>query len=321
MGTPTCKGSRDFPHVPCALNESVARALLQDFGIPAGVMTSSGSKFSRHYEKATVSLDCSTFATSFEPHVKSIAKTVSQAGGRAATKVGGHAPVSAGGSEPMLGAHNVLAAAATRGPCNMAPGNTSVWCDRTKTTGERVEALIEAMTLYEKANLISSFSHSIPRLNWPAHRWGNEALHGVLGVGYTSWPSPIGIAASFNKSLFHALGKLTSDEARAGQVSGSTYWAPNINVFRDPRWGRGLETPGEDPTLVSSYAVEFVQGMQGTDEHFLKVSACLKRECDNLSAPQNRVCISSDYCGYREQTSLRIPLSWGRQRGWSLAIL
>ena len=76
----------------------------------------------------------------------------------------------------------------------------------------------------------------MPRLNWPGHRWGNEALHGVLGGGFTSWPSPIGVAASYNKSLFYDLGVLTSDEARAGSTVGGTYWAPNINIFRDPRW-------------------------------------------------------------------------------------
>ena len=239
MGTPTCKGSRDFPHVPCALNESVARTLLQDLGKPAGVMTSSGGKFSRLYEKATVSLDCSTFAASFEPQARKAEKSRGKPG-RVKSDDGD------GGGEPEVSAHNLVVAAA-HGPCDTAPGNTSMWCDRTKTIAERVDALIAAMTLPEKANLISSFSHSVPRLNWPAHRWGNEALHGVLGVGYTSWPSPIGIAASYNKSLFQALGRLTSDEARAGEVSGSTFWAPNINIARDPRWGRNCEVPSEDP--------------------------------------------------------------------------
>eukprot|EP01049_Picozoa_sp_SAG25_P001842 SAG25_NODE_87_length_16363_cov_40.489179_16_plen_194_part_00 len=127
------------------------------------------------------------------------------------------------------------AAATGGGPCaGTAASSSASWCNHSLPIADRVEALIAAMTLPEKANLVSSFSHSVPRLNWPAHRWGNEALHGVLGAGFTSWPSPIGVAASFNRSLFRALGRLTSDEARAGEMTGSTYWAPNINIFRDP---------------------------------------------------------------------------------------
>ena len=91
------------------------------------------------------------------------------------------------------------------------------------------------------------------------------------------WPEPIGIGSSFNASLFRDLGELTSTEARGLQGgAGATYWAPNVNIFRDPRWGRGQETPGEDPTLSSKYAEGFVGGMQGNDATFLKVAATLK---------------------------------------------
>jgi beta-glucosidase-like glycosyl hydrolase len=97
------------------------------------------------------------------------------------------------------------------------------------------------------------------------------------GNAGTVWPEPIGVGATFNASLFHALGDLTSTECRGDQNGlGATYWAPNVNIFRDPRWGRGQETPGEDPTLSGSYATNFVQGMQGNDTTYLKVSACLK---------------------------------------------
>ena len=93
----------------------------------------------------------------------------------------------------------------------------------------------------------------------------------------TCWPEPIGVGSSFNTSLFEALGTLTSTEARGLQGGvGHTYWAPNVNILRDPRWGRGQETPGEDPTLSSSYAEHYVRGMQGGDATFLKVSATLK---------------------------------------------
>ncbi|KAL0806991.1 hypothetical protein Bca101_099483 [Brassica carinata] len=125
------------------------------------------------------------------------------------------------------------------------------------------------------------------------YNWWSEALHGVSDVGggssftglvtgATSFPQVILTAASFNVSLFQAIGKVVSTEARAMYnvgAAGLTFWSPNVNIFRDPRWGRGQETPGEDPALVSKYAVAYVKGLQGTDggdPNRLKVAACCK---------------------------------------------
>ena len=132
----------------------------------------------------------------------------------------------------------------------------------------------------------------------------------MLADGYTSWPSPLGVAASFNTTLFEALGKLTSDEARAGATVGSTYWAPNINNFRDPRWGRGLETPGEDPTLTSNYAVHFVRGMQGTDATWLKTSACLKH-LDAYSVETDRMEFSAVVTQQDMADTFEVPFKAG----------
>ena len=125
----------------------------------------------------------------------------------------------------------------------------------------------------------------MPRIQWPAYNWWSEALHGVARSGLaTSFPQIQGVSASYNRTLWKAIGEVTSTEGRGknndrGVTSiyhGLTFWAPNVNIFRDPRWGRGEETPGEDPHVNSIYAEEFVKGMQGDDEHYLKTSACLK---------------------------------------------
>ena len=138
--------------------------------------------------------------------------------------------------------------------------------------------------------------------------WWNEALHGLSGVDYppdtlqgapgvargketrgatyvpptefsTVFPQVINMASSFNKDLFLAVGNVAGNEGRAfynSKNSGLTYWAPNVNIYRDPRWGRGQETPGEDPKLSQIYGRAYVRGLQGEDPNFLKVSACCK---------------------------------------------
>jgi len=125
----------------------------------------------------------------------------------------------------------------------------------------------------------------VPRIHWPRYNWWSEALHGVArdGLG-TSFPQIGLVAASMNRSLWHAIGDVTSTEGRGknnalkgGMYQGLTFWAPNVNIFRDPRWGRGEETPGEDPTINGEYAQAFVTGMQGDQSSgYLKVSSCLK---------------------------------------------
>jgi len=190
----------------------------------------------------------------------------------------------------------VLAAAATTcvladpaTPCKTAPSNTSVWCDPSAAVETRINALVKALTDDEKSGLFVNGAQGVSRLGIPPYNWWSEALHGVARDGVaTSFPQIIGVSSSFNNSLFNALGVLTGTEARGknngkgfgnGHIyQGLTMWAPNINIFRDPRWGRGHETPGEDPTLNSAYAENYVSGMQGDESSakYLRVSACLK---------------------------------------------
>lgn len=155
--------------------------------------------------------------------------------------------------------------------------NNSV-CDTSLSTRERAQALVEAMTLAEKLNLTHNNSPGVKRLGLPAYNWWGEALHGVAaapGVQFsssgnwsyaTSFPQPISMASSFDDDLFYAIGTVISTEARAfnnGNRSGLDYWTPNINPFRDPRWGRGQETPGEDTYLVKRYIDNMVTSLQG----------------------------------------------------------
>ena len=126
-------------------------------------------------------------------------------------------------------------------------------------------------------------SPAIPRLGVPKYDWWNEGLHGVAFAGYaTNFPQVIGMAATWDTDLVHAMAQTTSTEARAKynqamrdddheMFFGLTFWAPNVNIFRDPRWGRGQETYGEDPFLTGQMAVAFVSGMQGDDPKYLRV--------------------------------------------------
>ncbi|KAL5054593.1 hypothetical protein RYX36_035275 [Vicia faba] len=149
------------------------------------------------------------------------------------------------------------------------------------------------LTLQEKVGNLVNTAANMSRLGIPKYEWWSEALHGVSSVGLgtrfsnvvpgsTSFPMPILTAASFNTSLFQTIGKVVSTEARAMHnvgLTGLTFWSPNINIFRDPRWGRGQETPGEDPLLASKYAAGYVKGLQQTDDgdsNKLKVAACCK---------------------------------------------
>jgi len=163
-------------------------------------------------------------------------------------------------------------------PCDHADTAGALWCDPSKPLDQRINALISNLTLAEKAVLFTNGAGGINRIHWPGYNWWSEALHGVARAGLaTSWPQVIGIGSTFNKTLFHALAELTGIEARGkSNGNGKTYWAPNINIFRDPRWGRGQETPGEDPTLNGEYAKGFVSGMQGDDPNYIRASSCLK---------------------------------------------
>ena len=156
-----------------------------------------------------------------------------------------------------------------------------------KTAEAKARALVGQMTLREKASQLRFDSPAIERLGIPAYNWWNEALHGVARGGTaTSFPQAIGLAAMFDDALLEQLGDVAATEGRAkfNQFSkkgdrdiyhGLSFWSPNINIFRDPRWGRGHETYGEDPYLTSRMGQAYVHGLQGHGEH-LKSAACAK---------------------------------------------
>lgn len=153
---------------------------------------------------------------------------------------------------------------------------------------KRAKELVASMTLEEKVSQTLHSAAAIPRLGIKAYNWWNEALHGVARAGVaTVFPQAIGMAATFDEDLLAEVADVISTEGRAkfnmqqkyGDLDiykGLTFWAPNINIFRDPRWGRGHETFGEDPYLTSRLGVRFIEGMQGDDENYLKVAACAK---------------------------------------------
>jgi beta-glucosidase len=152
----------------------------------------------------------------------------------------------------------------------------------------RAVDLVSRMTLEEKALQMQNAAPAIPRLNIPAYDWWNEALHGVARAGQaTVFPQAIGLAATWDTDLMHRVAGVISTEARAkfneairsndhSRYHGLTFWSPNINIFRDPRWGRGQETYGEDPYLTGRMAVAFITGLQGNDPHYFKVIATAK---------------------------------------------
>ena len=152
----------------------------------------------------------------------------------------------------------------------------------------RANELLAQMTLDEKVSMMKYDSPSVERLGIKSYNWWNESLHGVARSGVaTMFPQSIGLAATFNPELLYEVADCISTEGRAkynayqrqgdGNIyKGLTFWAPNINIFRDPRWGRGHETYGEDPFLTSRLGVAFIRGMQGDDPNYLKTAACAK---------------------------------------------
>ena len=152
----------------------------------------------------------------------------------------------------------------------------------------RAEELVAQMTLEEKVMQTMHHAPAIERLGIKAYNWWNEALHGVARAGTaTVFPQAVGMAAVFDEELMEQVGDAVSTEARAKFVmqqegddediyKGLTFWAPNVNIFRDPRWGRGHETFGEDPYLTSRLGVRYIMGLQGHDEKYLKTAACAK---------------------------------------------
>ena len=152
----------------------------------------------------------------------------------------------------------------------------------------RAREIVGRMTLDEKISQLMNSSPAVPRLGIAPYDWWSEALHGVARNGKaTVFPQPIGLAASFDEGLVREIGTAIGDEARVkyeaaqaagrfGNCTGLTFWSPNVNIFRDPRWGRGMETWGEDPYLTGRLGVQFVKGLQGDDPVYLKAAACAK---------------------------------------------
>nr|XP_034890459.1 probable beta-D-xylosidase 7 [Populus alba] len=188
--------------------------------------------------------------------------------------------------------------------CDSSDPSTKTYdfCKTTLPISRRAEDLVSRLTFEEKATQLVDTSPAIPRLGIPAYEWWSEGLHGVgfltrvqQGISFfnrtiqhaTSFPQVILTAASFDAHIWYRIGQATGKEARAlynaGQVTGLGFWAPNVNIFRDPRWGRGQETPGEDPLVVGKYGASFVRGVQGdsfegesTLGDHLQASACCK---------------------------------------------
>ena len=156
-----------------------------------------------------------------------------------------------------------------------------------ETAQKLAKELVAQMTVEEKASQLRFQAPAIPRLNIPAYNWWNEALHGVARAGTaTMFPQAIGLAAMFDEEYLKTVAEVIATEARAKYnmqsaqgdrdiYKGLTLWSPNVNIFRDPRWGRGHETYGEDPYLTSRLGVAFIKGLQG-DGEYLKTAACAK---------------------------------------------
>jgi beta-glucosidase len=166
---------------------------------------------------------------------------------------------------------------------------TPAYLDPARPQAARIQDLISRMTLEEKASMMQNTTPGVARLGIPKYDWWSEALHGVANTGTaTVFPQAIGLAAMWDESLHHEIAQVIGLEGRAKFNSyvgtpeegtifhGLTFWSPNINIFRDPRWGRGQETYGEDPFLTSRLGVAFVRGLQGDNPDYLQAAACEK---------------------------------------------
>lgn len=165
-----------------------------------------------------------------------------------------------------------------------------IWKDPAQPIEKRVADLVSRMSLSEKARQMNNSAAALPRLGLPAYDYWNECLHGVARAGIaTVFPQATGMAASWNPELMEKIGDTIATEARAkyndyvsghqgdcARYFGLTFWTPNVNIYRDPRWGRGQETYGEDPFLTGRLGVSFVRGLQGNDPKYLKAMGCAK---------------------------------------------
>ncbi|CAN6373296.1 unnamed protein product [Urochloa humidicola] len=196
---------------------------------------------------------------------------------------------------PLLLLLAAAPAAEARAAFACAPGGPATslpFCQQALPLHARARDLVSRLTRAEKIHMLVNYAAGVPRLGIAGYEWWSEALHGVSDTGHgvafagafpgaTMFPQVIGTAAALNDTLWELIGRAVSDEARAmynGGQAGLTFWSPNVNIFRDPRWGRGQETPGEDPTISSRYAVAYVGGLQqqSSTSNRLKVAACCK---------------------------------------------
>jgi len=196
--------------------------------------------------------------------------------------------------------YRLLIAAWLIGSVPAAAQKTSLFRDPSQPMAVRVNDLLQQLTDTEKVSLLGYRSKAVDRLSIPAYNWWNEALHGVARAGEaTMFPQAIGMAATFDDQLVQQAGGYISTEARAKynlsagvgrpeQYMGLTFWSPNINIFRDPRWGRGQETYGEDPFLTATMGVAFIKGIQGDGSPYLKASACAKHFAVHSGPEANR---------------------------------
>jgi beta-glucosidase len=176
---------------------------------------------------------------------------------------------------------SILQSAVAQEPANLPYMNPKL------SPEQRATDLVRRMTLAEKATEMQNNSAAIPRLNVPAYQWWSEALHGVINQGVTEYPEPIGLAATFDAPGIHTMaiqigieGRIkhvqNQREGHTGIMGGLDFWSPNLNIFRDPRWGRGQETYGEDPFLTGRMGVAYVTGMQGDDPRYYRAIATPK---------------------------------------------
>src|ERR1044071_6184473 len=189
----------------------------------------------------------------------------------------------------IIVAANVFVLSALSQPMAAQNADAPLYKDPRATIERRVNDLVSRMTLEEKVSQLGHTADAIPRLGIPEYNWWNEGLHGVARAGVaTVFPQTIGAAATFDEPLIHRAADVISTEFRANYLRslradgssdwyrGLTVWSPNINIFRDPRWGRGQETYGEDPFLTSRLGVAFVRGLQGDNPTYLQAAACEK---------------------------------------------
>src|SRR5260370_259488 len=182
----------------------------------------------------------------------------------------------------LLVSTSSLFAQTAENPSTAKEPTRAAYLDPSLPLEQRVNDLVSRMTLEEKVSQMQDVAAAVPRLGISAYNWWNEGLHGVARSGNaTVFPQAIGLAATWDTDLIHRVADVISTEARAkyndaiqrgntGRYFGLTFWSPNINIFRDPRWGRGQETYGEDPYLTSRIGVAFVTGLQGDDPNYLK---------------------------------------------------